>query len=192
MEFSDINFSKEKKFNNEFDDLHSDVWLVFDIICTRKVSMEKSKGRQKCDFMEKLFLIKLVYRFKLMTVSNCATVLKLIGPFAFMPVHKFSLHDKLSMYNCQLWTMYNEIQSLGFLLIRILFKISKDVTLQKLFQVFRDNVYKISEEDLVKQIIKTGIMSHLKRIWKFSKWRRKKGLCSTNNITLIFPIQKLS
>ena len=60
--------------------------------------------------------------------------------------------------------MYNEIQSLGFLLIRILFKISKDVTLQKLFQVFRDNVYKISEEDLVKQIIKTGIMSHLKRI----------------------------
>ena len=60
--------------------------------------------------------------------------------------------------------MYNEIQSLGFLLIRILFKISKDVTLQKLFQVFRDSVYKISEEDLVKQIIKTGIMSHLKRI----------------------------
>ena len=60
--------------------------------------------------------------------------------------------------------MYNEIQSLGCLLIRILFKISKDATLQKHFQVFRGYVYKISEEDLVKQKIKTGTMSHLKRI----------------------------
>ena len=55
------------------------------------------KGRQKFVFMEKLFL-KPVY------------CLKLTGPFAFIPVHKLSLHDKLSMYNYELWTMYNEIQ----------------------------------------------------------------------------------
>ena len=47
MEFPYISFSKGKEFNNGFNDLHSDVWLFFDNICTRKVSMEKSKGRQK-------------------------------------------------------------------------------------------------------------------------------------------------
>ena len=58
MEFLYISFSKGKEFNNEFDDLHSDAWLFFDIICTRTVSMEKSKGRQNCGFIKKLFLYK--------------------------------------------------------------------------------------------------------------------------------------
>ena len=55
MEFPYISFSKGKEFNNDFDDPHSDVWLFFDFIWTRKASMEKSKVRQKCGFMEKTF-----------------------------------------------------------------------------------------------------------------------------------------
>ena len=55
MEFPYISFSKGKEFNNEFDDPHSDVWLFYDFIWTRKASMEKSKVRQKCGFMEKTF-----------------------------------------------------------------------------------------------------------------------------------------
>ena len=50
-----INFSKGKEFNNGFDDWLSDVLLFFDIICTKEVPWEKSKGRQKCGTMEKIF-----------------------------------------------------------------------------------------------------------------------------------------
>ena len=95
MEFPYISFSKGKEFNNKFDNLHSDIWLLFDIISARKVSMEKRKGRQKCGFMEKLFLIKLVYCFNWWLSATDSTLLKLTGPFAFIPVHKLSLHDKL-------------------------------------------------------------------------------------------------
>ena len=70
MEFPYISFSKGKEFNNKSDNLQNNIGLFFDIICTKKISMEKSQDRQKCGFMEKLFLIKLVHCFKLMAVSN--------------------------------------------------------------------------------------------------------------------------
>ena len=43
-----------------------------------------------------------------------------MGPSAFIPVHKLLLHDKLSMYSYELCM----VESLGCLLIRILFKLS--------------------------------------------------------------------
>ena len=43
MDFPYISFFKEKKFNNEFDDRHSDAWLFFDIICTREIPSKKAK-----------------------------------------------------------------------------------------------------------------------------------------------------
>ena len=58
MEFPYISFSKGKEFNNEFDDLHSNVWLFFHIIWSRKVSMEKKQEQAKMWFYGKAFSYK--------------------------------------------------------------------------------------------------------------------------------------
>ena len=94
MEFPYISFSKGKEFNNEFmTDMAMLDWFWYYL--HERGPMEK--GRQKFGFMEKCFLLPVYY-------------LKLKGPFAFIPVYKLSLHDKLSIYHYELWAMYNEIQ----------------------------------------------------------------------------------
>ena len=56
MEFPYISFSKGKEFNNEFDNLDGDVWLFFDIISTRKVTMEKTKAGKNVVLWKHFFL----------------------------------------------------------------------------------------------------------------------------------------
>ena len=53
----------------------------------REVPWEKSKGRQKCSTMEKLFNKKPFHCFKLS--ANDLLLLKLMGPSAFIPVMNF-------------------------------------------------------------------------------------------------------
>ena len=70
---SQSNLSVFLKGKNLIKGLMSDLAMFdcfCDIICTREVPYEKNKRRQKCGIVEKLFIIKLVYCFKLMTVSN--------------------------------------------------------------------------------------------------------------------------
>ena len=60
-----------------------------------------------------------------MSAINLA-LLELMDPSAFTPVGKLWMHNKLSVYNYALLTMYT----------------SKWVTIQKLSQIYWDNVYK--------------------------------------------------
>ena len=86
MEFPYISFSKGKEFHNE---LTTDMAMLDCFLYYLHERVPLEKGTQKLGFMEKLFLMP-VY------------CLKLTGPFAFIPVHKLSLHDKLSIYNYEL------------------------------------------------------------------------------------------
>ena len=125
----------------------------FLILFARVKSHRKNDiGRQKYDTREKLFIVKLVYCFKLMTVSNWLRTfetLLLLCPYILW------LRYKLSVYSYELWTMYNEIQVRLFIDTYINLKW---VTLHKLFQIYWDDIYKISEWDLVRKIIKSRIM----------------------------------
>ena len=78
----------------------------FTLLAREKSQRERRKDRQKCGTMEKLFIIKPVFCFKLMTISNLMSTFETDGPFAFITVHKRWLHDKQSMCNYELWTMW--------------------------------------------------------------------------------------
>ena len=75
----------------------------------REVPYEKITGRQKCGTMEKLLLQSRCIVLNWWLPASNLAYLKLMGPFAFIPTHKLWLHDKLSMYNYELWTMYKEM-----------------------------------------------------------------------------------
>ena len=62
-------------------------------------------------FYEKLLAIRILINKNTAKVQPMLHFnwLKLIGPSAFIHVHKLWLHKKLSMYNYELWTMYNKI-----------------------------------------------------------------------------------
>ena len=62
-----ISFSKEKEFNNGF---MTDIAKSFFYYLQEGSLTGKRKGKQKSGTMEKLFIIKPVYCFKLMTLSN--------------------------------------------------------------------------------------------------------------------------
>ena len=78
----------------------------FTLLAQEKSQRERRKDRQKCGTMEKLFIIKPVCCFKLMTISNLMSTFETDGTFAFITVHKQWLHDKQSMCNYELWTMW--------------------------------------------------------------------------------------
>ena len=128
--------------------------------------IRKRKGRQKCGTAEKLFIIKSVYCFKLMTVSNWLSTFETDGPFCFYTRHKLWFHNKLSMYDYELCiTKYSRVVRL--------FIDTYIIQNEWHFRNFFKFIEQISEWELVKKIIRSEIVFRLKRIWKFSKWRRK-------------------
>ena len=86
------------------------------------------------------------------------------------------------MYIFELWTIYSEIQ---YNIVYNL-KSQKEWHFRNFFKFLETMFIKINEQDLVRKIIKSGIMAHLKRIRTFSKWRRKNELFSTSHITHFF------
>ena len=60
----------------------------FTLLAQEKSQRERRKDRQKCGTMEKLFIIKPVCCFKLMTISNLMSTFETDGTFAFITVHK--------------------------------------------------------------------------------------------------------
>ena len=99
--------------------------------------------------------------------------MKLIDPSAFMSDHNFWLHD-----NGLRITMNYELSIKKYIRVVSLF-INKYITSnlsqnERHFRKFIKTTFtKVNERDLVRKIIKSVIMFHLKRIWKFSNEEEK-------------------
>ena len=89
------------KRKNAITGLITDMFAMFDwvffIICMREAPWENSKGKQKCRTVEKLFIIRSVYCFKLMTVRNL--------------LHSFQTDESSCFYTC---TCFDEKVTLIF------------------------------------------------------------------------------
>ena len=73
----------------------------FLILFARERFHGKKQRTAKMQFYGKTFSYKLGVSNGSLSATD-SVLLKLIGPFGFIPVHKLSLHDKLSMYNYEL------------------------------------------------------------------------------------------
>ena len=107
-----ISFSKRKQLNNGFNDWQPCLILfLFFFLCYlhKRSPIEKSKGREKCGPVENLFIIKPVIISNSWLSATDSALLKLMGPYIFIPVLKLWFQDKLSMYSYELWAMCNEI-----------------------------------------------------------------------------------
>ena len=129
-----------------------DCFLI--LIARKKSHRKKSKAGKNVVEWKKILIRGWCIVLNSLLSTTDSPLLKLMGPSAFIPVHKLWLHNKLSLHNYELCItkcsrvvrLFNDAY---------IFKIYlKWVTLQKLFQISTINI-KISKWDLAAKIIKS-------------------------------------
>ena len=101
-----ISFSKGKEFNNGFSDWHRDVWLLFSYYFHERSSIGKKQRDSKMWYNVKIFIIKPVYCFNLMTVSDWfGTFWNWRALLLLYPYINFDWRMNFLCMTMKLWTM---------------------------------------------------------------------------------------